>query len=48
LGDALDNRQAEADTCVVGVYAFGAALERRAPALSSSFEASKLVEPPLW
>jgi hypothetical protein len=27
-GDALDDRQAEADTCVVGAYAFGAALER--------------------
>ena len=28
LGDAFDDRQAEADTCVVGVYAFGAALKR--------------------
>ena len=28
LGDALDYCQAEADTCVVGVYAFGAALKR--------------------
>jgi hypothetical protein len=28
LGDALDDRQAEADTCVVGAYAFGAALKR--------------------
>ena len=28
LGDALDDRQAEADTCVVGAYAFGAAKER--------------------
>jgi hypothetical protein len=28
LGDALDDRQAEADACVVGAYALGAALER--------------------
>jgi hypothetical protein len=28
LGDALDDCQAEADTCVVGAYAFGAALKR--------------------
>jgi hypothetical protein len=28
LGDALDERQAEADTCVVGAYAFGAAKKR--------------------
>jgi hypothetical protein len=28
LGDALDECQAEADTCVVGAYAFGAALKR--------------------
>lgn len=28
LGDALDDRQAEADACVVGAYAFGAALKR--------------------
>jgi len=28
LGDALDDGQAEADTCVVGAYAFGPALER--------------------
>ena len=27
LGDALDDCQAEADTCVVGAYAFGAALK---------------------
>ena len=27
VGDALDDGQAEADACVVGVYAFGAALE---------------------
>ena len=27
-GDAVDDRQAEADTCVVGAYAFGAALKR--------------------
>ena len=24
LGDALDDREAEADACVVGAYAFGA------------------------
>ena len=28
LGDALDDRQAEADTCVVATCAFGAPLER--------------------
>jgi hypothetical protein len=28
LGDALDDCQAEADTCVVGSYAFGAATKR--------------------
>ena len=28
LGDALDDRQAEADTCMVTAYAFGTALER--------------------
>jgi hypothetical protein len=28
LGDALDDCQAEADTGVVGAYAFGAALKR--------------------
>jgi hypothetical protein len=28
VGDALDDRQAEADTCVVGAYAFGAAPKR--------------------
>ncbi len=28
LGDALDDCQAEADTCVVGAYAFGAAMKR--------------------
>jgi hypothetical protein len=28
LGDALDDRQAEADACVVGAYAFGAAKKR--------------------
>ena len=28
LGDAFDDCQAEADTCVVGAYAFGAALKR--------------------
>jgi hypothetical protein len=28
LGDALDDCQAEADTCVVGAYAFGAAKKR--------------------
>ena len=28
LGDALDDCQAEADACVVGAYAFGAALKR--------------------
>jgi hypothetical protein len=28
LGDAFDDCEAEADACVVGVYAFGAALER--------------------
>ena len=28
LGDALDDCQAEADACVVGAYAFGAAEER--------------------
>ena len=28
LGDALDDRQAEADACVVGAYAFGATLKR--------------------
>ena len=28
LGDALDDGQAEADTCVVGAYAFGAAMKR--------------------
>jgi hypothetical protein len=28
LGDAFDDRQAEADTCVVGAYASGAALKR--------------------
>ena len=28
LGDALDDRQAEADACVVGAYAFAAALKR--------------------
>ena len=28
LGDAFDDWQAEADTCVVGAYAFGAALKR--------------------
>jgi hypothetical protein len=28
LGDALDDGQAEADACVVGVYALGAAPER--------------------
>jgi hypothetical protein len=28
LGDALDDCEAEADTCVVGAYAFGAALKR--------------------
>ena len=27
-GDALDDCQAEADTCMVAAYAFGAALER--------------------
>ena len=27
LGDAFDDCQAEADTCVVGAYALGAALE---------------------
>src|SRR5262245_35655990 len=27
-GDALDDCQAEADACVVGAYAFGAALKR--------------------
>ena len=30
LGDALDDCQAEADTCVVGAYAFGAAKKRLA------------------
>lgn len=30
LGDALDDRHAEADTCVVGAYPFGAAKERLA------------------
>ena len=28
LGDALDDCQAEADACVIGAYAFGAALKR--------------------
>src|SRR5207248_2947489 len=28
LGDALDDCQAEADTCVVGAYAFGATKKR--------------------
>ncbi len=28
LGDALDDCQAEANACVVGAYAFGAALKR--------------------
>ena len=28
-GDAIDDGQTEADACVVAVYAFGAALERR-------------------
>jgi len=28
LGDALDDRQAEADACVVGAHAFGAAKKR--------------------
>jgi hypothetical protein len=28
LGDAFDDCEAEADTCMVGVYAFGAAKER--------------------
>ena len=28
LGDALDDRQAEADACVLGAYAFGAATKR--------------------
>jgi hypothetical protein len=28
LGDALDDCQAEADACVVGAYAFGAAPKR--------------------
>ena len=28
LGDAFDDRQAEADTCVIGAYAFGAAEKR--------------------
>ena len=28
LGDAFDDRQAEADACVVGANAFGAAPER--------------------
>ena len=28
LGDAFDDRQAEADACVVGANAFGAALKR--------------------
>jgi hypothetical protein len=28
LGDAFDDCQAEADTCVVGAYAFGAAKKR--------------------
>src|SRR4051812_7341658 len=28
MGDALDNRQAEADTCALRAYAFGAATER--------------------
>jgi hypothetical protein len=28
LGDAFDDCQAEAVTCVVGAYAFGAALKR--------------------
>ena len=28
LGDALDDRQAEADACVVDAYAFGAAKKR--------------------
>jgi hypothetical protein len=28
LGDAFDDCQAEADTCMVTAYAFGAALER--------------------
>ena len=28
LGDAFDDRQAEADTCVVGAYACGVALKR--------------------
>ena len=28
LGDAFDDCQAEADTCVVGAYAFGPAKER--------------------
>ena len=28
LGDALDNCEAEADACVVGAYAFGAAKKR--------------------
>ena len=28
LGDALDDGQAEADTCVIGAYALGAALKR--------------------
>jgi hypothetical protein len=28
LGDALDDCQAEADTCVVGAYTFAAALKR--------------------
>jgi hypothetical protein len=28
LGDALDDCQAEADACVLGAYALGAALKR--------------------
>src|SRR5205807_3453993 len=28
LGDAVDDRQAEAETCVVGAYAFGATAKR--------------------
>jgi hypothetical protein len=28
LGDAFDDCQAESDTCLVGSYAFGAALKR--------------------
>jgi hypothetical protein len=28
LGDAFDDCQAEADTCVMGAYAFGAAKKR--------------------